>query len=373
MRVLKIYKDYYPPIVGGIEKHINMVANGLKHLGVDIEVLVSNTCPKTITENINGIQITKTAEFGRFASAPINPILPYILKKKAINFDLLHFYLPNPTAVLAFWFNKIDKPYIVTYHSDIVRQAKLKKIYLPFEKVFLRKARQIIASSPNYIASSDILKKHKNKCRVIPVGIDIGKFNAFNNNEKFVPLKHNEKFVLFVGKFRHYKGVHVLIEAMKQVNAKLLIVGDGVLRKDIVNQVARDDLSHKIRMLGELKDEQVYSLMKRCNMLVLPSTHRSEAFGIVLLEAMACGRPVISTELGTGTSYINEHGKTGIVVKPNDPNMLANAINYLLDNPKEGNRLGNCGRERVRSEFSSDGMIKKTFEIYQKVFRKSNL
>lgn len=365
MKVLQIYKDYYPPTVGGIEKHINIVSNGLKKLGIHVEVLVSNTRPVTISEAIEDIRVTKSAEFGRFASAPINPTMPYILKRMAADFDLLHFYLPNPTAVLSFLLNRIDKPYIVTYHSDIVRQANLKKLYLPLESIFLNKASAILASSPNYIESSQVLKNYKNKCKVIPIGISIERICARHDEQNYILSDGNEKFVLFVGKFRHYKGLHILIDAMKHVKSKLFIIGDGVLKKNLVEQVKNSNLSDKVFFFGELSDEEVYGYMQKCNLLVLPSTHRSEAYGIVLLEAMACGKPVVSTELNTGTSYINQHGKTGIVVKPNDPTALANAINFLLDNPEVSFKFGESAKEWVRTEFKSDKMVQKTLDTYR--------
>ena len=331
MKVLQIYKDFYPPVVGGIEGHINILANGLRRNGIDVRVLVSNTNSKMEISTYNGIEICKVPEWGRIASAPINPDLPLIMKKLSSDVDLLHFHLPNPTSVLSFLMSGIKKPVIATYHSDIVRQEKLYYLYKPFEKAFFRRLNKIIATSPKYLETSKVLSGFKQKSTIIPLGISTERFNCCDSNVvDCVKAKFNPPLILFIGKFRYYKGLHILIDAMQYVNATLLIIGDG--DKKLQKKYLCNANIEKIKFLGELSDQELDVYLNACDILVLPSVLRSEAFGIVLLEAMACGKAVISTELGTGTSYVNLNGETGHVISPNSSYEMSKAINILLQN-----------------------------------------
>jgi rhamnosyl/mannosyltransferase len=367
MKILQVYKDYFPPIRGGIEGHINLLANGLQQRGHDVEVLVSNRKCKYEVEIIDGIRVTKVPQLNRIASAPLNYSLFFWMKKLAENADILHFHLPNPTAVMSYLIAGLNRKAVATYHSDIVRQRKLALFYRPFLKCFLNRIDRIIATSPNYVESSNILSQYQLKCQVVPLGIPLSRFTSQADNQLKVELlrqTHGTRLVLFIGKFRYYKGLHVFIEAMKQVNGKLLMIGEGYLEEDLKKQVAANELDGKITFLGELPDHDATAFLRACDVFVLPSIERSEAFGIVQLEAMACGKPVICTELGTGTTFINQHQKTGIVVEPNNPNALANAINLLLDNPDLRKQYGQAGFKRVEKYFSVDCMINDLNAVY---------
>ena len=356
MKVLQIYKDYYPPVKGGIEGHINLLATGLKRRGIDVSVLVSNTGPRLLREEIDGIRVTRVPQIGRFTSAPLNMTFIYWLKKLARDADVLHFHFPNPTAELSYLMTGLNHRIIVTYHSDIVRQERLGKIYAPFMKRFLDKAETIISTSPNYVRSSKVLSQYRSKCRVIPLGIELSRFASENTDATCIgELRHqyNRPIILFIGRFRYYKGLHVLIEAMAVVDAVLLIIGTGPLEKELREQAASAGLDGRVIFLGELSDRDLVTYLHACDLFVLPSILRSEAFGIVQIEAMACKKPVISTEIGSGTSYVNQHGKTGLVVPPFDAHKMAAAVNMMLERPDMRKSFGQAGYERVRSCFSS--------------------
>jgi rhamnosyl/mannosyltransferase len=289
------------------------------------------------------------------------------MKKLAENADILHFHLPNPTAVMSYLIAGLNRKAVATYHSDIVRQRKLALFYRPFLKCFLNRIDRIIATSPNYVEFSNILSQYRLKCQVVPLGIPLSRFTSQADNQLKVELliqEHGMRLVLFIGKFRYYKGLHVFIEAMKQVNGKLLMIGEGYLEEDLKKQVAANELDGKVTFLGELSDNEATAFLRACDIVVLPSVERSEAFGIVQLEAMACGKPVICTELGTGTTFINQHQKTGIVVEPNNPDALANAVNLLLDNPNLRKQYGQAGFNRVEKYFSVDRMINDLIAVY---------
>ncbi len=368
MKILQLYKDFYPPVIGGIESHINVLSKGLIEQGVDVEILVSNTRPTLERKVVHGIKVTKAPEFGRYSSTPINPSLPKLIRELSADVDLLHFHIPNPAAVCAYGVSGLKKPFVVTYHSDIVRQAKLKKIYWPFQKAFLEKADAIIATSPNYIESSNVLQRFKKKCIVVPIGIDTKRFDS--TDDAFINMllrQYGNRLVLFIGKFRYYKGLSVLIDAMRYVEGNLVIIGDGPLRKSMTDQIKVYGLENKIRLLGELPNDNVTAFLKACKVFVLPSVLRSEAYGIVLAEAMVCGKPVVSTELGTGTSYVNLHKKTGLVIPPNNSKILATAITYLIENPKENLQYGEAGKKRIIQGFSAERMVNETIDIYEKI------
>ena len=254
MKVLQVYKDYYPPVRGGIEGHINLLATGLKRRGYDVSVLVSNTGFHLLEEEIDGIRVTRVPQVGRFTSAPINMTFIHWLKKLARDADVLHFHFPNPTAEFSYLLTGLDKRVIVTYHSDIVRQARLGKIYSPFMKRFLDKAETIIATSPAYLNSSAVLNQYRFKCKVVPLGIDLSRFSSEKRDESSIDRvrrAYHRPIILFIGRFRYYKGLHILIEAMKEVDAVLLMIGTGPLEKALREQAAAADLGAKVIFLGE--------------------------------------------------------------------------------------------------------------------------
>ena len=183
MKILQIYKDYFPPIRGGIEGHINLLANGLEQRGHDVEVLVSNRKCKYETENIDGIRVIKVPQLNRIASAPLNHSLFFWMKKLGEKADILHFHLPNPTAVMSYLISGLKKKAVVTYHSDIVRQKKLALLYRPFLKCFLNRIDRIIATSPNYVESSKILSQYQLKCQIVPLGIPLSRFALQSDNQ----------------------------------------------------------------------------------------------------------------------------------------------------------------------------------------------
>lgn len=372
MKILQIYKDYYPPVKGGIEKHIYYLANGLKQRGIEVEVIVSNQTQKLAIEYNNNIRIVKAPQFGRITSAPINPTFSRLLMKSANEVDILHFHLPNPTAVMAYLLSGLQKPIVVTYHSDIVRQKILKQFYAPFSRYFLKKTDAIIVTSPGYAEVSDELVRYRKKCRVIPLGIPLTGNNS-NNAPSVSPdairRRLKSKLILFVGKFRYYKGIDCLITAMQDIDATLMLVGSGPLEKDLRKYVSKLGLEKKIIFQGEVPDDEISSYFKASDLVVLPSTFKSEAFGMVLLEAMSFGKAVVSTELGTGTSFVNIHNETGFVVPPGDSVALAAAINKILKDDVLRRKFGAAGKDRVGQYFEVRQMVKRVMGVYSEILK----
>lgn len=374
MKVLQIYKDYYPPTQGGIERHVNLLANGLRQRGVAVTVLVSNTRPVYEDLEVNGIRVIKAPQLFRLFSAPVNTSMSFLLARIGCDADILHFHLPNPTADMAYLFSGLSgKKVVATYHSDIVRQQILNKLYIPFFRLFLNKADAIIVTSPNYMESSKYLQAYKNKCHVVPLGINIARFETECSNDVISNIRrhYGPEIVLFIGKFRYYKGLDVLIRAMHKTRGNLLLIGSGPFEEQLRQLTSALEMKSRVFFLGERDDAEVNAFLKACDVFVLPSIFRSEAFGLTQLEAMACGKPVISTELGTGTSYVNQDNTTGIIVPPSDTAALAVSIDRLIADPDLCIKLGEAGSLRARKYFSEKRMIDSTMQVYQQILCKT--
>lgn len=357
MKILHIYNDYFPPIEGGIEKHIATVCEGLKDK-YQMQVLVSSRCKKLVKDNVNGIDIIKLPELFRLQSAPACPTMPLWMRK--LNADILHFHLPCPTAVISYLVSKPKGKVVVSYHSDIVRQKWAMGFYGPILNDFLHRADRIIAASPQYRDSSPFLNKLKDKCSVIPYGIDPYKTNGNPGaiNQEGSPL------LLFVGKLRYYKGLEYLVKAMKDIDAKLIIIGtgnEGQMLKDLTNKM---NLQDKIIFKGFVSENELASYYNACSIFILPSILRSEAFGIVQLEAMSSGKPIVSTNLNTGVTYVNQNNITGFTVPPKDSNALSQAINKLLSDKNLRETMGRNAKLRTEKEFSKELMLDRISNIY---------
>ena len=237
--------------------------------------------------------------------------------------DLVHLHAPYPPAELAQLLLGRKKPFVVTYHSDIVRQKLSGKLYAPLLRLVLQRANLVAVSSPAYLESSPFLQRIRHKCRLVHFGIDLGRFAKTGqiqaSADRLRKRFGGRPLLLFIGRLRHYKGVDVLIRAMRTVNdAHLLIVGDGPMLRDLQKLAGTQQLADRITFLGGCPEPEALAARYAAQLFLLPSTNRAEALGIVQLEAMACRLPVICTELGTGTSYVNRHEETGLVVPPND-------------------------------------------------------
>lgn len=368
MRVLLLYKDYYP-VVGGIENNIRLLARGLRERGVDAHVLVTNTGTATTREAVDGVPVTRTGRQAHILSTPIS--LPFFaeLRRQMATVDLVHLHAPYPPAELAQLLLGRSKPAVITYHSDIVRQRRTGKLYAPLLRKVLQRAALVAASSPVYIESSPFLRNVRPKCRVIHFGIETERFaeteQVRGDAQRLRRHYDDLPLLLFIGRLRHYKGVDVLIKAMHRIKAKLLIIGTGPMQEAWQNLAQAEGLVDKVFFLGDASERESLAARYAAELFVLPSTNRAEALGIVQLEAMACGMPVVCTELGTGTSYVNRNGVTGVVVSPNDPQALAAAINRLLVSPALRAKMGAEGRRRVREAFSFHSMIDSTIDFYQ--------
>ena len=370
MKVLMVNKAY-PPWTGGIESHLHQLCQTLKDK-VDLDVLVSNVRFKTEIEHMEGYRVIRVASLGYMSSTHLGVSFPWWMR--SLNPDVIHFHFPYPVAEAAYLLSGIKCRQVVTYHVDVVHHPVIWKMLSHFENSFLEHADRIIASSQNMLNNSPLLSRYKDKTTVIPYGIDVGQFCMTDNiKDKVAGIRglHSVPILLFAGRLVPYKGVDVLIQAMNQLEAILFIVGEGPSREGLMRLVEANGLKDKVYFLGTVQAEELVSYYHACDLFVLPSVDTAEAFGIVQLEAHACGKPVVSTDLPTGVPYANLDGITGLIVPPRSPSKLAEAINRLLKDDRLRLRLGRQAKERVSSEFTEEIMARKILEVYEDVLKRS--
>lgn len=369
---IALVNKFYPPIIGGIEYHVRLLAENLQRYNdvEKIEVIVANDRNNWQQEQCGEkIYVTRLPSWKIVASTPIAP--SFIRYFKEIDADIVHFHFPYPFADFSWIVAGVDKPYVVTYHSDILRQKMLNYLYTPIRDKFFRRADKIIATSPRLIEYSNVLQKFKSKTISIPLGISPQIFLSNDGKKKGNVLRKqyssDKPIVLFVGRLVYYKGVEYLIEAFKDVNATLIMIGKGPLRDKLHNMVATYKIQDKVFFYENVSDDELVGFYHVSDIFVLPSIANTEAYGLVQLEAMACGKPVISTNLPTGVPYVNEHNKTGIVVEPRDINGLKKALNKLSEDKTLRKKLGDYAKERMLNNFTDQVMAKRVLDVYKDV------
>jgi len=369
MRVLHVGK-YYPPYRGGIETVVEQLCRGLVGRGVEITALVSNDGPRSVDETIDGVRVLRLGRSAELNSQPLNLRLVTMLRR--LQFDVLHFHTPNPIGALAVLAARRAEPIVVTHHSDIVRQRLLGAPATVAQSWLYARAAALIAATPKHIEHSPVLRRFESRCHVIHFPIDaLPYINAPSLWDDQLPAAwQTEPLVLFVGRLVYYKGVDILLEALRLTpRSRLAIVGVGPLMTPLAEKAALLGISERVKFLGSVTDDRLRSLYKCARFLVLPSVAPSEAFGMVQLEAMAAGRPVISTDLKSGVPYVNRHGVTGLIVPPGDAPALAAAMETLLNAESRALSLGQAAQRRVLAEFHVDQVVDAHLQLYTSFLR----
>lgn len=371
MHIAFVNKYYFPPHLGGVEQSMNLLARSLVSSGERVTAVVANEAPSSVAETLDGVEVRRLARTFAFASTPIAPGMRGALRAVASGeggADLFHLQFPYPWGELSWLSAGTKTPTVMTYHADVVRQKRLMTAYAPILRRVLDRVDRIIVGAPQMIEHSPFLKPHAEKCRVVPFAIDLARFvrdaDAF---ERVARARDSIKgpVVLFVGRLVYYKGVDVLLEAMRDVAATLVIVGRGPLESELRERAVALGIADRVVWLEPLEDADLAAWYELADVFCLPSTARTEAYGLVQLEAHQAGTPVVSTDLPTGVPFVNEHEVTGLVVPPGDATALGNALNRLVTDEPLRRRLGEQARARVHAEFSVEAMARRTMSVYQ--------
>lgn len=365
VKILHVYKDYDPPVKGGVEGHIAMMCR-YQQGWAEVEALVcGGGLFRARREIRDGTPVTAAAEWGRLLGAPVAPGFPGLIRR--FGADVVVAHSPNPTGEIGCLLAGVMSRTVVRYHSDVVRQALAMRAYGPVFRAFLRRAAVILPTSQAYLDTSPWLQEVRERCVVVPLGIETEAFEC-PNPERVAALRrvYGEPFVLFAGRHRYYKGLSILIRAAARISAAVVIAGDGPEREPAMAQAAALGLKNTF-FPGALPHEELKAHYHACAVVAFPSVARSEAFGLTILEAHACGRPVVATRLGTGVEWANLDGVTGLNVPPGDEAALAEALNRLLGDGALRERLGAAARQRVRETFHVSRTAQMEYAVYRAV------
>lgn len=366
MRVLHFYKNALPESLGGVEQVLDQIARGTGLLGVKNTVLALSNLPRPDKNIINGYELIRAKRNFELASNGFSWHSIALFRDLVNEVDLIHYHFPWPFADLVHTIITPKKPTVLTYHSDIIRQKILLPIYRPLMHHFLKSVDYIVATSPNYLKTSLTLQNFLDKTSVIPIGLDTKTYPSPNPSlVRFFKAHFGNRFFLFVGAFRYYKGLHYLLEAARTSTYPIIIAGAGPIESELKIKVKKLRLNN-IFFVGQISEEAKIALIKSCFAIVFPSHLRSEAFGVSLLEGAMYGKPLISCEIGTGTSFININHETGLVVPPANSMELSQAMLWLWNHPEEALRMGERGRLRFQKLFTADQMTMSYYDLYRK-------
>jgi len=364
---------YYPPLWwGGVPCYVQLAVQELSRY-YRVTVLSANSGWKRSEESRGNLRVIRVPRVTEIRSTTICPTLPWELVR--LRPDVIHLHFPDPMAHLAYAAARVSGKLVITWHGDISRQWFLLHLYRPFLRWIFRSADRIIVSSPAFRDGSRLLEGFRERCTVIPFGIDVERFRlneAVERTREVLRQRFGERVVLFVGRLHEQKGLDYLLRAMVGLNARLVLVGTGYMERTLRRLAVELGLGDRVAFEGELPPSEIVPYLYLCSLLVLPSVNTGESFGLVQLEAMACGKPVVSTNIPTGVPWVNQHGRTGLVVPPRDPDALRSAIRQLLDDPSLRQNLGEAGRKRVESQFTLEQHIRQILNVYATVLAQGN-
>lgn len=370
MRILHFYKTAFPDTMGGVEQVIHQICQQSHRFGATCEVLALSPHPSPTVIELDGYKTYQVKENIKIASTGFSIQAFSKFKELAQQADIIHYHFPWPFMDVIHFASRIKKPSVVSYHSDIVDQKNLLKLYRPLQNKFLSSVDRIVIASPNYLESSKVLPAFREKISIIPIGLNKESYPVPSPSLKARwATQLPERFFLFVGVLRYYKGLHTLLEAVQGTGYPLVIVGDGPKKQELMAQAEQLGLQN-VHFLGKVSDEDKVALIQLSTAIAFPSHLRSEAFGVALLEGAMYGKPMISCEIGTGTTYINIANETGLTVPPEDPTAFREAMRYLWDNPQEAAIMGEKAETRYTELFTGDQMLRGYIKVYQDLMNK---
>jgi len=373
MKVLHVYRTYFPDTQGGLEETIRQICLNTKLQGIESRVVsLSRQANLKVRYHDEAVVYRYKLSF-EIASCGFSVAAFNEFKQHIEWADIINYHYPWPFADLLHFFSaKVNKPVVITYHSDVIRQQGLLKMYAPLMRRFLQIAQRIVVTSPCYLSTSETLQSYQHKCEVIPIGLN-KKTHPIVSQDKIDSVRqiYGQGFFLFIGVLRYYKGLKYLLEAIKQTSLKVVIAGSGPEENNLKKLAKKLQLDNVI-FAGQVSDEDKVALLKLSTAVVLPSMMRSEAFGVVLLEGAIYAKPLITTEIGTGTSFVNQHNLTGFVVKPSEPLALQLAMQKLMGNPGLAKKMGLAAQQWYEEKFTGEIMSEAYNQLYQQVIKEFN-
>jgi glycosyltransferase involved in cell wall biosynthesis len=367
LRVCHLGK-YYPPASGGIETHLQTLAQGQARLGLNVEVLCMNHQPgPTVREKDGPIAVTRFRSVLSVKKLEVSPALLWALRR--VQADILHMQVPNPTMTLAVALAQPRTPLVVTYQSDVVRQRILGALFRPVERFVYRRVKQVLPTSLPYAEGSTFLASYRDRIRVLPMGIDLEPYLNPSEDDRHKTAELQTRYPgplwLACGRLVYYKGLYNAIHAIANVPGTLLIVGDGPERAILEGYARATGVADRVVFLGNLPCRQIVPYYHAATAFWFPSNFKSEAFGLVQVEAMASGCPVINTQIpASGVSWVSRDEESGLTVPVDDPHRLAAAARRLLNEPGLRDRLAQGARERAMRDFDCQVMAQRSLDVY---------
>ncbi|ABE63554.1 glycosyl transferase, group 1 [Nitrobacter hamburgensis X14] len=369
MKILHSYKVYRPDIDGGIPFVIAALSR-LVDNDVTNGILVARRVGKARRYVIDDVPVEALSSLGTIFSTPIAPAFPLVLLRRSSAVDIVVHHAPFPLADMVSSFLPDDVALIVYWHADIVGHSWLKTLMTPVIKRTLRRANRIVVSDRTIVDNSPLLSPFADKCVVVPYGVDVDFWNTPSAMERNTALRLRDQYprmVLTIGRLVPYKGLDVLLRAMQELDAQLIIIGEGPLEMDLKRTASDTGLTARVTFAGRLARSDMKTYLHAARVLAFPSVTSAEAFGIVQLEAMAAGLPIVNTALTTAVPHIARHEKESLTVPHHDSHALAAAIRRILDEPTLAGRLGEAGHLRARTEYSNDRFLSRMKVVYDEV------
>ena len=371
IKALHVYRTYFPDPPGGLQEAIRQMALSTQGFGVENTIFTLSPNPSAADLNLSEGRVIRRKSWAAPASCDIGGLSAFsCFSREAREADVIHYLFPWPFADILRSVARPARPEVLTYISDIVRQKWLGRAYAPLMWRTLKAMKVIVANCPAYARTSPVLSDPtiRDKVRIIPLGIEESSYPKSGDEQVFdrIGIDSQEPFFLFVGVLRYYKGLDYLIRAAGSVKARIVIAGSGPEGERLL-RLREEVKAENVVFAGQVSDLEKTSLIRRCQALVLPSHQRSEAYGMVLVEASMYGRPLISCEIGTGTSFVNAHEETGFVVDPENTEALTWAMNMFLAEEKLVRDMGSAARLRYERMFSGEALGKAYADLFREI------
>lgn len=379
MKILQLGKFY--PIAGGVEKVMWDLTRGISRCGVDCDMLCA-----VLRDNVDvlsvmgphGRWVEQMIEFNehgqcicvaagrKVAATMLSPAMVLWLRKHKGEYDVIHVHHPDPMACVSLFLSGYKGKVVLHWHSDILKQKGLLKFYEPLQAWLIRRADVILGTSPVYVKESPYLKGVQDKVSYLPIGVED------NLRDTGISVDGGRKVVFSMGRLVEYKGYEYLVDAAKYLpdDYVIHIGGNGPLREELESRIIDAGLERKVKLLGHIPDRELPQRYNSCDVFVMSSVMKTEAFGIVQIEAMSCGKPIVATHIpGSGVDWVNEDGVSGLNVPIEDPEALAAAIVAICSDPVRYREYCAASRRRYERLFSFDAMIDGALAVYGRLLK----